>query len=170
MENSLNQVFSMRKITAIGLLIALGVIAAPFSIPVGVARIYPAQHAINVIAGALLGPVPAVLAAFLTSTLRNLMGTGTPLAFPGSLFGALLAGLAFRYLKKDYFAAVGEFVGTAFIGALVAFPLARWLLGFEGLAYFFIVPFALSSLAGALLGVLILHLWRKTGGNRLGGF
>ena len=135
--------------------------AAPFSLPVGVARVYPVQHAINVLAGVLLGPGPAVIAAVLTSTLRNLMGTGTLLAFPGSIFGALLAGLAARYLKKDLFAAVGEVLGTGLLGALVAFPLARWILGFAGLAYVFILPFALSSLTGAVLGMLILQLWRK---------
>jgi len=161
MKYSLAKTFSLRKIVAVGLLVALGVVAAPFSIPVGVAKVYPIQHAINVLAGAMLGPGPAVMAAILTSTLRNLMGTGTPLAFPGSIFGALLAGLAFRYLKRDYFAAAGEIVGTGLIGALVAFPLAKWILGFAGLAYAFIIPFALSSLAGSVIGVIILRLWTK---------
>ena len=89
------------------------------------------------------------------------MGTGTLLAFPGSIFGALLAGLAARFLHRDLFAALGEVLGTGFLGALAAFPLARWILGFAGLAYAFIIPFALSSLAGAILGILILQLWRK---------
>ncbi|MDO9534421.1 MAG: energy coupling factor transporter S component ThiW [Bacillota bacterium] len=162
MKNSLVKTFPLRKIVAVGLLVALGVVAAPLSIPVGVAKVYPIQHAINVLAGAMLGPGPAVMAAILTSTLRNLMGTGTPLAFPGSIFGALLAGLAFRYLKRDYFAAAGEIVGTGLIGGLVAFPLAKWILGFAGLAYAFIIPFALSSLAGSVIGVIILRLWTKT--------
>lgn len=158
--------FPLKMVVIVGLLVALGVIAAPFSIPVGVARVYPVQHAINVLAGAMLGPGPAVIAAALTSTLRNLMGTGTPLAFPGSIFGALLAGLAFRYLKKDYFAAAGEIVGTGLIGALVAFPLAKWILGFAGLAYAFIIPFALSSLAGSIIGVLILRMRKQLMGDR----
>ncbi len=153
--------FSLRKIVAVGLLVALGTIAAPFSIPVGVARVCPVQHCINVLAGTLLGPGAAVLAAILTSTLRNLIGTGTPLAFPGSIFGALLAGLAFRLFRRDYFAAVGEVIGTGLIGALASFPLARWILGFSGLAYAFIIPFALSSLAGAVIGLFILRLLFK---------
>jgi energy coupling factor transporter S component ThiW len=136
-------------------------VAAPYSLLIGVAKVYPVQHALNVLAGVLLGPGPAVIAAVLTSTLRNLMGTGTPLAFPGSIFGALLAGLASRYLKKDLFAAIGEVLGTGFLGALVAFPLAKWLLGFAGVAYAFIPSFAVSSLLGAIMGVLILQLWRK---------
>ncbi|MEW5920735.1 MAG: energy coupling factor transporter S component ThiW [Bacillota bacterium] len=162
MEKLLVKSFPLRKVVAVGLLVALGIVAAPFSIPVGVAKVYPVQHAINVLAGAMLGPGPAVIAALLTSTLRNLMGTGTPLAFPGSIFGALLAGLAFRYLKRDYFAAAGEVIGTGFIGALVAFPLAKWILGFAGMAYAFIIPFALSSLAGSFIGLIILRLWSKS--------
>lgn len=165
MENSLSRAFTLRKITAIGLLVAVGIVAAPFSIPVGVAKVYPVQHAINVLAGALFGPGPAVVAAILTSTLRNLLGTGTPLAFPGSIFGALLAGLAYHYFKREYAAAAGEVLGTGLIGALVAFPVARWLLGFEGLAYFFIVPFTLSSLAGSILGAALLRLWNKGPGR-----
>ncbi|MGI5881515.1 MAG: energy coupling factor transporter S component ThiW [Dethiobacteria bacterium] len=161
MKNLLDETLSLRGIVAVGLLVALGTLAAPFSIPIGVARVYPVQHCINVLAGVLLGPGPGVLAAILTSTLRNLIGTGTPLAFPGSIFGALLAGLAFRLSKRDYFAAVGEVIGTGFIGALVSFPVAKWLLGFSGLAYAFIVPFALSSLVGAIIGLAILRLLSK---------
>ncbi len=170
MESSVSKTFTLRRVTAVGLLVALGTIAAPFSIPVGVARVYPVQHAINVLAGVLMGPVPAMVAAVLTSTLRNLMGTGTPLAFPGSIFGALLAGLGFLFFKRVYAAAIGEVLGTGLIGALVAFPLARWILGFEGLAYAFIIPFTLSSIAGAVLGTLILQLWKKSGNLRPGGF
>ncbi|MGI5875444.1 MAG: energy coupling factor transporter S component ThiW [Dethiobacteria bacterium] len=161
MQESLIRSFTLRKLTAIGLLVAVGTIAAPFSIPVGVARAYPVQHTINVLSGVLLGPIPAIVAAILTSTLRNLLGTGTPLAFPGSIFGALLAGLAFNYFKNDYLAAAGEVIGTGLIGALVSFPLAKWLFGFSGLAYFYIVPFALSSFVGSILALLILKSLKK---------
>ncbi len=165
-ENYLSRAMSLKMITAVGLLVALGVVAAPFSIPVGVARVYPVQHAINVIAAVLLGPGPAVLAAVLTSTLRNILGTGTPLAFPGSIFGALLAGLAFRLFKKEYMAAAGELLGTGVLGALAAFPLAKWLLGFSGVAYAYIVPFALSSVAGSAIGMFILGVWSRVHGNK----
>ncbi len=169
MESSVSKTFTLRRITAVGLLVALGTVAAPFSIPVGVAKVYPVQHAINVIAAVLMGPVPAVVAAILTSTLRNLMGTGTPLAFPGSIFGALMAGFAYLFFKRVYAAGIGEVLGTGLIGALVAIPLARWILGFEGLAFAFIIPFTLSSIAGAILGALILQLWKKSGDIRSRG-
>ena len=146
MESSLSKTFSLRTVTAVGLLVALGTVASPFSIPVGVSNVYPVQHAINVLAGAILGPVPAVVAAFLTSTIRNLLGTGTLLAFPGSMFGALLAGLGYRYLKKEYFAAAGELIGTGLFEPC-SFSRSKMAARFSGLAYAFIVPFGLSSLA-----------------------
>ena len=166
MESSLSKTLPLRTVTAVGLLVALGTVASPFSIPVGVSNVYPAQHAINVLAGAILGPGPALVAAFLTSVIRNLLGTGTLLAFPGSMFGALLAGLGYRYLKKEYFAAAGEVVVTGLIGALAAFPVAKWLLGFPGLVYAFIIPFGLSSLAGSLIGLVILKLWGRAAGRK----
>lgn len=165
MKTSLVKSNSLRKLTSVAMLVAMGTVASPFSIPIGVAKIYPVQHAINVLAGALFGPGPAVLAALLTSTIRNMLGTGTPLAFPGSVFGALLAGLAFRYFKKDYLAALGEVLGTSILGGLVAFPVAKFLLGFGAAAIFFIIPFAVSSVSGAILGMFILRLWKKGPGR-----
>ncbi|UNC92237.1 energy coupling factor transporter S component ThiW [Candidatus Contubernalis alkaliaceticus] len=163
MHHSITGGYSLRKITAIGLLVAVGTIAAPFSIPIGVARVYPVQHTINVLMAVLFGPGPAVTAAVLTSIIRNLMGTGTVLAFPGSIFGALLAGLSYHYIKRDHVAMLGEILGTGLLGALAAFPLAKWLLGFAGIVLALIIPFFLSSLVGAIMGVVILRLMRKTG-------
>lgn len=166
MQNHGNGTLTVRKITIIGLLVAVGAIAAPFSIPVGVAKVYPVQHTINVFTAVLFGPGPAVMAALLTSTIRNIMGTGTPLAYPGSVFGALIAGMAYRYFKKDVFAAAGEILGTGILGALVAFPLAKWLLGFAGIALALIIPFFLSSLTGAIIGVFILRVLKRTNALR----
>ena len=138
------------------LLVALGTLAGVFSIPVGGALIFPVQHAINVLAAILLGPGPAVLIAFVVALLRNLLGTGTVLAFPGGMVGALVAGYAFQLFGRNYAAAVGEVVGTGVLGALVAVPLARFVLGSEAIALAFVVPFATSSFAGAITGLLVL--------------
>lgn len=59
-----------------------------FSFPIGVAKCAPTQSLINIVAGVVLGPEWAVVQALLTSTVRNLLGTGTLLAYPGSIFGA----------------------------------------------------------------------------------
>ena len=92
----------VQKLTLAAVLVALGVALSPFYIPVGVARVFPIQHMVNVIAGSLLGPVYAVTMAFVTSLIRNILGTGSLLAFPGSMVGALLAGLAAKYIKESW--------------------------------------------------------------------
>ena len=85
---------NIKKLTLAGLLIALGVACSTFSFPVGASRCSPVQHMVNVLAAVLLGPAYGVGMAFVTSLLRIAMGTGTLLAFPGSMVGALLCGLA----------------------------------------------------------------------------
>lgn len=43
------------------------------------------------LAGLILGPIYGVGIAFCVSLIRNLSGTGSLFAFPGSMVGALLA-------------------------------------------------------------------------------
>lgn len=152
-----------RIISRMGVLVALGVAASYMSaipLPLIGAKIFPAQHAINVVAGALLGPWLGALVAAAISLIRLALGTGTPLALPGSIFGVILAGLMYRAFRSRLAAMVGEMVGTGIIGALVAYPLAVFLLGNAKAAAasiaFFIVPFGSSSIAGAILGGVVL--------------
>ena len=136
--------------------VAIGVAGSAFVyFPAGIARAYPIQHAINVIAAVLFGPGPAVLIAFLTGVVRVLTGTGSLLAFPGGMIGALLAGILYARFGKVWLAAIGEVVGTGIIASLVAVPYARLFLGTEFGALFFVPPFFISSLAGALLGMVL---------------
>ena len=79
---------NVRKLALAGILVAVGLICSPFSIPVGASRCAPIQHFINILCGVFLGPSYGVGTAFVTSLLRNIMGTGTLLAFPGSMCGA----------------------------------------------------------------------------------
>ncbi len=160
---------SIRALAIGGMLVALGTLSAHIIyFPVGVARAFPVQHAINVIAAVLLGPVPTVLVATAIAVLRNLLGVGTLLAFPGGMIGALVAGLAYRAHRRPYVAALGEVLGTGLLGAMVSFPVARLLMGSEAGALFFIVPFTVSSISGALLalGMLkVLPVFQSTVGS-----
>jgi len=73
--------------------VAIGVALSPFtSIPIGIAKINPTQHFINVVSAVLLGPWWAAGVAMIIGILRNALGTGTLLAFPGGMIGAFLAG------------------------------------------------------------------------------
>ncbi|MCR6097907.1 energy coupling factor transporter S component ThiW [Salipaludibacillus agaradhaerens] len=145
------------KLTLMAMLIAIGLVGAMFIwFPAGVARAFPVQHAVNVIAAVLLGPGPAVLIAFAIGLLRNLLGIGTLLAFPGGMVGALLAGIAYRTFKHKGAAALGEVIGTAFIGSLLAVPIAHIFLGQAAGVFFFVPGFFVSSISGALLAWIIL--------------
>ena len=154
----------VQKLTLAGILVALGVVLSPLSIPIGAARVFPAQHALNVIAGVILGPAYAVVMAFATSLLRNFLGTGTLLAFPGSMFGALLAGLAYKYLREKLsLACAGELLGTGVIGALVAFPVAALVMGREVAMFAFVIPFVMSALAGGGIAFVLLGAFVRVG-------
>lgn len=145
-----------RKLILMAMFVAIGVAGSAFVyFPAGIARAYPIQHAINVIAAVLFGPGPAVMIAFLTGVVRILTGTGSLLAFPGGMIGALLAGLMYARFGKIWIAALGEVVGTGIIASLVAVPYAKLLLGTEFGALFFIPPFFISSLSGAILGIVL---------------
>ena len=72
---------NVRKLALAGILVAVGIVCSPLSIPVGASKCAPVQHFINILGGVFLGPGYAVGMAFVTSLLRNLMGTGTFLLF-----------------------------------------------------------------------------------------
>lgn len=156
----------LRKMVLSALLISLGVTGSllPFStFPIGASRCAPLQHLINVLGAVLLGPGYAVINAFLISLLRNMLGTGTLLAFPGSMIGALLAGVLYHWLQKDGLAVLGEFLGTGLIGGLAAYPFARWLMGNTPAAVsFFVVPFMISSGVGSAAAFFVLRILRRT--------
>ncbi|MEW9093501.1 MAG: energy coupling factor transporter S component ThiW [Clostridiaceae bacterium] len=149
-----------KKLTFSALLIAIGVFAgAMIYIPVGVAKCFPVQHSINVLAGVLLGPHYSVAIAFCISLLRNILGTGSLLAFPGSMIGAYLAGMLYQKRGNMMNALIGEVVGTGIIGALVSYPIAKFILGKKIAALFYVAPFLISSLGGAIIAFSILKIF-----------
>ncbi|ACA38933.1 thiW protein [Lysinibacillus sphaericus CBAM5] len=154
---------SIRKLTIMALLVAFAVAGSTFiSIPTGIARAYPVQHAINVIGAIILGPVSTVVVAFVTAIIRILTGTGSLLAIPGSIIGALCAGLAYKYSGKIWFTGLGEVIGTGLLASLVAVPYAKVLMGTSVAALFFMPAFLISSTIGAILGILVASSLRKT--------
>ncbi|MEC1178960.1 energy coupling factor transporter S component ThiW [Metasolibacillus meyeri] len=154
---------SVRKLTVMALLVAIAVAGSMFvSIPTGIARAYPIQHAVNVVSAILLGPVPAVVIAFVTALVRIFTGTGSLLAIPGSVIGAFLAAIAYKYSHKAWLAGIGEIIGTGVIASLVAVPYAKILMGTSVTALFFMPAFLVSSTIGAVLGVIIAASLRNT--------
>lgn len=146
-----------RKLTMMALFIAIGVLGSQFIwFPAGVAKAYPIQHAVNVIAAVMLGTGPAVTIAFVIALIRNMLGIGSLLAFPGGMIGALVAGVIYHRTQRNYTAAIGETIGTGVIGALFSVPFAKLLMGTSFGALFFIPPFLISSVSGAAIALFIL--------------
>lgn len=146
----------LKSLTAVSLLTALGVVSSHIIyVPIGMAKAFPVQHGINLITAVFFGPAYGVAVAFTISLIRNLLGTGSLLAFPGSMIGALLAGLLFKKRKSPIYAALGEIFGTGILGALVSYPVAKYLMGREMALFFYVGPFVISSVVGVIMGYII---------------
>ncbi|MBE6072103.1 MAG: energy coupling factor transporter S component ThiW [Clostridium butyricum] len=147
-----------QKIALSGILIGMAVIFGTFSVPIGVAKISPVQHFVNVVGAITLGPVYAMCNAFIASLIRNVLGTGSLLAFPGSMVGALLSGILYKKLKSILAGVIGEVIGTGIFGALLAYPVATVFLGKDGAVIMFVAPFMLSCTAGAIIAYIFLKI------------
>lgn len=150
------------KMTMTAMLVAIGTLTSNlFYIPVGFTKVFPMQHLINVLSAVLLGPGYAVMQALSVSILRNIMGTGSIFAFPGSMIGAFLAAYLYKKTKKLSMAFAGEVIGTGILGAIACYPLAILLLGKKVALFGFIPSFIFSSFAGALIGFIVLNIVLK---------
>ena len=155
---------NLRKLTLAAVLVAVCVACAPLSIPVGASKCFPIQHLVNILAGVFLGPWYGVGMAFCTSLIRVLTGTGTLLAFPGSMCGALLCGLVYWKSKNLPATLAAEVFGTGIIGGLAAYPVAKGLMGLTPAAYtVYIVPFLISTVAGSILAGILVFALEKSG-------
>jgi energy-coupling factor transport system ATP-binding protein len=153
-----------RKTARAVLLVAVAVALSPFFIPVGIAKCFPAQHMVNVLGAVLLGPGYALAIAATAAVLRNVLGVGTLLAFPGGMIGALLAGLCYRLTKNIYAAALGEVFGTGVLGTLVSvWIVAPLLMGKTMALAALMIAFGVSTVGGAVLALVALHFLRKGG-------
>jgi protein ThiW len=153
---------NIKKITYSAIFIAIGVVCSPFNIPLGFAKCFPVQHLINVICAIILGPIYAVSCAFAISFLRNIMGMGTLLAFPGSMIGALLSGILYKKTNKISLAFVGEVIGTGLIGALISYPIATVFMNKQVAMFTYVIPFGISTLVGSIFAVILLKALEKT--------
>jgi energy-coupling factor transport system ATP-binding protein len=158
-----------RNVARAIILVAIGVAISPFtSIPIGIAKINPAQHFVNVVGAILLGPWWATGIALVIGVLRNMLGTGTLLAFPGGMIGAFIAGYVYRYTKNIYMGALGEILGTGILGAIVsALIVAPVLMGKAMALGALIIAFSGSTILGSIIGILGLKLLERAGFVRL---
>lgn len=155
-----------KKLALAALFCALAVVGSLFSFPVFGSKCAPVQHLVNILCAVLLGPWYGVGVAFVASLLRNLLGLGSLMAFPGSMIGALLCGIVYWKTKKLLATLVGEVFGTAVLGGLCAYPVAIFLMGKSAADiafYAYIVPFLISTAGGAVIAAVILVSLKKAG-------
>ena len=154
----------VKKLTITAIMAAVAVVGSLFSFPVLGSKCAPVQHLVNVLCAVTVGPWWGLAQAFVTSLIRNVLGLGSPLAFPGSMCGALLGGLLYRYGKKLPFAYIGEVVGTGILGGMLSYPVAYFIMGNAAAALFtFVVPFLISTCGGTILAIIITLPLKKSG-------
>ena len=159
-----------RKLALAAIFTAVAVVGSLLSFPVFGSKCAPVQHIVNILCAVFLGPVWGVSVAFAASLLRNLLGLGSPMAFPGSMIGALLCGLAYKALKGKPAALpvtlLAEIFGTGVLGGLCAYPSATLFMGVDAAAvafYAYIIPFLISTTAGSIIAGLVIAALQSGG-------
>ena len=163
-----------KRVAFLALFTALGVMIAPFFwFQFLATKAFPGQHLVNGLAGVIIGPWWAGLAAVFIGVIRNMLGIGTVYAFPGGIPGAIVVGLAYKLTKRSrnrlirYSAALLEPVGTVIIGGTLSLFLVAPLMGHTrltdplaemGLAFLpiFWAGWAASSVPGAVISYVVL--------------
>lgn len=155
-----------KKLCLAGVLVAVAVVGSLFSFPVFGSKCAPIQHMVNILCAVLLGPWYGVGVAFCTSLIRNLLGLGSLMAFPGSMLGALLCGIAFWKSRNIPMTLLAEVFGTGILGGLCAYPIAILFMGMQAgeiAFYAYIIPFLVSTVGGAVISAVLLGALKTTG-------
>ena len=138
---------NVQKLTLAGLFCAIAVVGSMFSFPMFGSKCAPIQHMINVLCAVLLG-------------------LGSLMAFPGSMVGALLCGLAYHKTRSLLLTLAAEVFGTGVLGGLCAWPVSILLMGNaagEIAFYAYIVPFLISTAAGSVISGVLVCALQNTG-------
>ena len=157
---------NIKKLAVAAVFCAVAVVGSLLSFPVFGSKCAPVQHMVNILCAVLLGPAYGVGVAFAASLIRNLFGLGSLMAFPGSMFGALLCGLVFWRFRNIPATLLAEVFGTAVLGGLCAYPVAIFLMGQNAAAiafYAYIVPFLISTAAGAVISAALIYSLKQAG-------
>lgn len=152
----------VKKTVISGMMVALIIVLSGFYIPIGASKCFPIQHMMNILAAVILGPWWGVGIAFVASLLRNMMGTGTLMAFPGSMVGALCCGLMFQATRKLVPTYIAEVIGTGVLGGLLACPVAIYMMGREAALFTYVLPFLVSTVGGTIIAAVLIGVLART--------
>ena len=152
-----------QKLAVAGVLTAAAVVGSFLSVPVTGSTCAPVQHMVNVFAAVMLGPWWGIGIAFCASLIRNLLGIGSLLAFPGSMVGALCCGLVFHFTRKLSLTCIAEALGTGVLGGLAAYPVAKLVMGLAPAGFtVYMIPFFISTFTGSVLAFVLLRVFEKS--------
>ena len=157
---------NVKKLAVAGVLCAVAVVGSLFSIPVFGSKCSPVQHMVNILCAVFLGPGYGLAAAFAASLIRNVLGLGSLMAFPGSMLGALLCGIVFHKSRNIPLTLIAEVFGTGILGGLCAYPIAILFMGMQAgeiAFYAYIIPFLISTVGGAVISAVLLGALKNTG-------
>lgn len=153
-----------QKLALAGVFVAVAAAGSLLSFPIAGSKCAPVQHMVNILAAVLLGPGWGIGMAFCASLIRNLLGLGSLMAFPGSMVGALCCGFIYAKTKNLTATCLAEAAGTGFLGGLCAYPVAKLLMGVEPAgAFAYVIPFLISTAAGSILAFVLLEVLEKGG-------
>lgn len=165
MNKSAKTLTTTHKLALAGVLCAVAVVGSLLSFPVLGSKCAPVQHMVNILCAVVLGPWYGVGVAFVASLVRNILGIGSLMAFPGSMCGALLCGLMYKKTRNLPATLCAEVFGTGIIGGLLSYPIAVAFMGVEAGSiafYAYVVPFLVSTVGGSVLaGILVFSLERS---------
>ena len=160
----MKQTTNTKKLALAGVLTALAIVGSFLSFPVAGSKCAPVQHMVNIFAAVLLGPGWGVGIAFCASLLRNILGIGSLMAFPGSMIGALCCGLVYKKWKNLSLTCLAEALGAGILGGIAAYPVALFLMGAAPAGLFiYVIPFLISTVAGSILAFLLISVFQKSG-------
>ena len=154
-----------KKLAIAGVFCAVAVVGSLFSFPVFGSKCSPVQHMVNILCAVLLGPSYSLGVAFGAALLRNLLGLGSLMAFPGSMFGALICGCIFKKTQNIFGTLLGEVFGTAILGGLCAYPIGIFLMGQSAANiafYAYVIPFFVSTAVGAVISGILIYTLKKS--------
>ena len=155
----------IKKLAIAGVFCAVAVVGSMFSFPVFGSKCSPVQHMVNILCAILLGPGYGLGAAFAAALIRNLFGLGSLMAFPGSMFGAIVCSLVYKTTRNIPLTLIGEVLGTSILGGLCAYPVAIFLMGQSAadLAFYaYIIPFLVSTAGGAIISAVLIYSLKKS--------
>lgn len=124
----------------------------------------PFQHFVDVIAAILLGPWYATLSGLITGVARMSFEARPATSVVSILVAPALAAWLYCLTGKIWGAVLGEIVGVGVIGALLSYPVMKYIYGLDLKHFYYYMPFFIPSVVvGSILGGLMMYTFKKSG-------